>query len=939
MRCLTRTTITVTLLIGVLWGSGVGFVEAGVDVWTSIGPEGGQIYALAIDPVTPGTLYAAADGGVFKSTDGGKHWRAANAGLTDYFVYALAVDPVTPRTLYAGTQGTRPGVFKSVDGGGSWSAILKGPFTYGLAIDPLTPSTVYLAGFVAFAGGLAKSTDGGAHWSNVGPFPQGEVAVTLALAIDPLTPSTLYAAAYVFPEGGIFKSIDGGASWSPSNSGVTTVVDALAIDPQNPNIVYAATYNSLRNCSSAADATCGVSKTTDGGQSWRNVLKTATPVLALAIDPKTPNTLYASTGGGGVFKSTNGGADWSVVNAGLSSTFVPALTIDPQSPGTLYAGTLRPPGSAGGVFKTTDGAANWSAVNTGLANTNVQALAIDRRTPSTIYAGTDGGMFKRIDGEEAWMAINAGLTNTNVHTVAIDPVTPSTLYAGTDSGVFKSTDGGGSWSAASDGLPVRIPQSNILALAIDPQTPSTLYAGTNGFGVFKSTNSSGSWSPVFTGLAFETQVFALAIDPQTPTTLYAGSYSAFVVGGGVYESADGGGTWSPANSGLIDPLEGPNVGIGVNALAIDPQAPTTLYAGTSFGSHVFKTTDGAASWSAVSTGPTGDIVSALVIDRLTSSTLYAASNSGGVFTSTDGGVHWSAINTGLTNPFTLSLALGGATHTVYVGTRGGGAFRLDPAPLVASVLPVSRSIQTGGTATAFATVINPSSIARTGCNITQITPLPGSAFFYQTTDAATNTLTGAANTPVTIPAENGFQTFLIAITASAPVPSTDVQFAFACENTSPAATISGVNTLLLSASTSPTPDIIAVAATLNQDGIVNVSTTALAGATASPAGVFAVATVNVGAGAMITVSADTGSVSLPLSVSICQTIPVTGTCEGSPTNSVTIQIDAGATPTFGIFVTAAGTVPFDPGSNRIFARFKDAGGVTRGAASVAVRTQ
>jgi hypothetical protein len=89
---------------------------------------------------------------------------------------------------------------------------------------------------------------------------------------------------------------------------------------------------------------------------------------------------------------------------------------------------------------------------------------------------------------------------------------------------------------------------------------------------------------------------------------------------------------------------------------------------------------------------------------------------------------------------------------------------------------------------------------------------------------------------------------------------------------------------------------------------------------------------------MITASVDTGGATLPIAVSLCETNPVTGACLGPAASSVTTQIDAGETPTFGVFVAAAGTVPFDPVANRIFVRFRDAGGVTRGASSVAVRT-
>ena len=96
---------------------------AGINIWTSNGPEGG-IYALAIDPATPTTLYAGTGGGVFKSTNGGGNWSAVNTGLTNTNVYALAIDPATPTTLYAGTHDG--GVFKSTNGGGNWSAVNTG---------------------------------------------------------------------------------------------------------------------------------------------------------------------------------------------------------------------------------------------------------------------------------------------------------------------------------------------------------------------------------------------------------------------------------------------------------------------------------------------------------------------------------------------------------------------------------------------------------------------------------------------------------------------------------------------------------------------------------------------------------------------------------------------------------------------------------------------
>ena len=106
---LSTNTLRKVLLIGLLTlliASQPGPVSAGTGVWTSNGPEGGKIYDLAIDPATPGTLYAGTTGGgVFKSTNGGAAWSELNNGLTNTAVQALAIDPATPGTLYAGTGG------------------------------------------------------------------------------------------------------------------------------------------------------------------------------------------------------------------------------------------------------------------------------------------------------------------------------------------------------------------------------------------------------------------------------------------------------------------------------------------------------------------------------------------------------------------------------------------------------------------------------------------------------------------------------------------------------------------------------------------------------------------------------------------------------------------------------------------------------------------
>jgi len=249
--------------------------------------------------------------------------------------------------------------------------------------------------------------------------------------------------------------------------------------------------------------------------------------------------------------------------------------------------------------------------------------------------------------------------------------------------------------------------------------------------------------------------------------------------------------------------------------------------------------------------------------------------------------------------------------------------------LAAAVLPGSRSVLVGSPAAAFATILNTAPATATECSIASTANIPAD-FLYQTTDPITNKPIGTPNTAADIEPGAG-QTFLIAYIPNSEFFEEVVRLQFACTNTDPAPVIVGVNTLLLSASTFPIPDIVAVNATINNDGIVTIP-----GETGS--GVFAVATVNVGVGGSITVSADTGSVTLPVNVFVCETNPTTSVCLAEPGPEVTTTIESNATPTFGVFVVGEGTVPFDPANNRIIVRFAEGDGDTRGLTSVAVTT-
>lgn len=253
--------------------------------------------------------------------------------------------------------------------------------------------------------------------------------------------------------------------------------------------------------------------------------------------------------------------------------------------------------------------------------------------------------------------------------------------------------------------------------------------------------------------------------------------------------------------------------------------------------------------------------------------------------------------------------------------------------LAAAVLPTSRSVQTGVTATLFATVINGGAEIATGCRIEPPVGLAAS-FTYQTTDPLTNQVTGTADTQVSIPV-GGAQSFLIAMTPSAAFAPSDVKMGFLCDNAPDVGTIVGVNTFTFSASDSPVADLVALALTPTADGVVAVPTNTNIAA-------FSVASVNLGALDTLAVTAAPTSPDVAAIVSLCETNPATGACINptTPTSgAVTTTVAPNETPTFAVFVTATGNIEFSPGVNRIAVSFAESSGAVRGATSVAVRSE
>jgi hypothetical protein len=274
-------------------------------------------------------------------------------------------------------------------------------------------------------------------------------------------------------------------------------------------------------------------------------------------------------------------------------------------------------------------------------------------------------------------------------------------------------------------------------------------------------------------------------------------------------------------------------------------------------------------------------------------------------------------------------------------------FSAEAPRVVSSVLPITRSVQNGVTATAFATIINPaaSGTTATGCGLRLGGATPAQ-FSYQTTNPATNAVTGTANTPVDLTA-GGSQTFVFSVTSAGTFddntgltnPSANdernLYIEAFCTNRRSAEYTLGLNTLTFTSSAAAPADVIALAATVGNTGRVDVPTTG------NQVGVFSVAVSNIGTGASITATPDLGGRTIAgvNALEICVTDPGTGACTTARAASQTLTINNNATATFGVFVRGNGTaISNDPAQNRVFVRFNE-GATARGATSVAVRTQ
>jgi len=409
----------------------------GGTTWFSVssGLLGETIDAIAIDPLDGARLFAAQAGNLMKTNDGGSSWAPDGAGVPSSCCTAIVYERNSSTNIWLASP---EDIYRTTNGGANWTPAKIGNESV-KALDVNAEGTL-VAG--TENDGLFRRTSSTTSWNaaNHGFLASDVNSVTA----DQSTAGTLYAGTQAT---GIFKSVDHGQSWqrlSPDLLGIT--IDAITIDPRSSSIIYAAGVGGS-----------GFYKSSDAGATWSSPSFLPSS-YAIAIDPSMTDVLYVATNRG-VSRSTNGGASFTSVSKGLpSSGGVTALAIDPVNTMNLYAG---PRGS--GVYKTTDGGANWTKKSPDL---NVVSIVVDRTNPANVFITTDGsGIFRSTDGGDTWSAANAGIPTKSTLGLWIDPLDGHRLYASTPlNGVFRSTDAGATWTQLGGVAPAQLIES----IAVEP---------------------------------------------------------------------------------------------------------------------------------------------------------------------------------------------------------------------------------------------------------------------------------------------------------------------------------------------------------------------------------------------------------------------------------------------------------------------------------------
>jgi hypothetical protein len=605
----------------------------------------GRVNAVRTHPTNPNILFACTPaGGLWKSVDGGISWVGVSENIAILGCSDIGFSPTNPNTMYLATgdgeasDSYSTGVYKSTDGGLNWlpTGLM---FTIGqkevlsrLLVHPNDGSIL-----VTGSGGIRRSTDGGATWTLVSNFN------TRDMEFKPDNPAIVYAAQYD-PTGSCFlRSTNGGATWATITTGLPTnniIRAAIGVTPADANYVYLMVSDNL------SYGLMGIYRSTDAGLTFTRV-GPSSPLntmgwnangsdsggqglydIAIAVSPTNRDLLF--TGGVNIWKSTNGGATFTIAAHWQGGSGVPYVHADIHD--LVYQGTELWVGCDGGVFKTANNGSSWtnksanlsiaqmygfgqSTTNSNLIVSGHQDNGTNLMTSSTQWSQVVGGdgmkcfidrtndnnIFASVYYGILFRSTNRGTTFTRLPTIPTgdwvtpwlqDPINATTLYAG-GTEVYKSSNFGDSWNPISNfgdddpisALDVARPNNQILIAAKGSYAVGRrLYTPH----IYKSLNGGTTWSEI-TGANFPTNasIIGAHIDVNNANRIYIGFAS--YTGNSVYISNNGGSTWTNYSAGLPS--------IPANCfVTTSGNADGEVFVGTDMG--VYRRTNSLSSWEA-----------------------------------------------------------------------------------------------------------------------------------------------------------------------------------------------------------------------------------------------------------------------------------------------------------------------------------------------------
>lgn len=694
--------------------------------WEVTGPWGGDVRALVASPGDSDLLYlGTADGQVFQSADGARTWRRLKPGLDKrgLSVDNIVIDPRDPQTIYAGAwavaRDEEGGVFKSTDGGQHWKLLegTKRLSVRSLAIAP-SDSSFLIAGSAndePNLNGVFRSTDAGKTWERISPVGDREIRNIESVAIDPRDTNIIYAGTWHLP----WKTTNGGVAWKQTGNQIAGMINdsdifGISVDPNQPNVVY-------------VNACSGFYRSVNSGQKWfkfPGIPFSARRTYVLLPHPANPGVIFAGTSEG-LWRSKDGGKRWMLLTS--KTLVIRSIVVTPDKPNRVVIGT-----DDFGVRISENLGSDFNESNTGFIHRHVLAIMPDatengRLLASVFHDGAGGSVFASSDGGESWQSSSTGLAGRDVFSFYQMPDNPNIVYAGTNTGVYRSKDRGVTWTftgveqikrvekpparntrsprASSDWSPTSLGRYE--TTAISKRTPSqkskkpvqkrpvkkakprveaslapgsvqltrqvddiTSFVDTEGQvgllaatmdGLYRTFDDSKGWQRVsIDGYSTGGPVFSISTHKDTPRKILAGTKQ------GLFTSNDGGQSWQHAERGPSD--------MSVKAIAQDPRDAQLIIIGTN--QYIFRSTNGGRTWVRRGGGlPSGDFTSVVISPRNPDEVMAAEYSRGGVYRSTDKGYIWERVDVELPSNRVWTLTFDPFDRDrIYLGSFSSGVY-------------------------------------------------------------------------------------------------------------------------------------------------------------------------------------------------------------------------------------------------------------------------